>query len=231
MTLSFSGKRNGIPENRLKSDDYPVILGSNVMIPGFEDQLIGKKAGSAHTFEITFPTDYHTKDLAGQKVIFDVKINEIAEQKLPALDVAFAKKFDHNSMDSLKKAIREEREFYAAERAKADTQTAVLEAFEKLVEVEIPKSLLEKETDRQIETIRTQITSQGLKFDSYLEHLKKTEEQLRDDIKPTASKAVRIGLGLGNVADKEGIKDKDSGPKAIEKLVAMATDGKVVKKT
>lgn len=226
LTIDFAGKRNGIPEERLASKDYLVILGTEVMIPGFEDELIGKKKGDKHTFEIAFPADYHAKDLAGQKVVFEVEVKEVAERKLPPIDEAFAKEFGQESVESLKKAIREEREFFAAEKAKDDTQALVLEEFEKLVTMEIPASLLEKEIDRQVDVMRQQVQQHGLKFDNYLDHLKKTEEQLRDEVKPTAEKAVKIGLGLGKVAEKEGIKDKDPAVKAIEKLVEIATTAK-----
>lgn len=227
VEIDFAGKRNGIPEDRLASQHYPIILGSNAMIPGFEDELIGKKAGDKHSFEITFPKDYHAKDLAGEKVVFDVTVHQVEEKSLPEINDAFAKEFGHKNLDDLKEAIKQEREFAVAAKAKETTEAAVLDAFQPLVTVEVPKSLVEREIDRQVEVMREQAESFGLSFDHYLKHIKKTEEELRQEVRSSAEKAVVIGLGLGGVVKNEGLeKSKDPGIAAIEALVEMATGSK-----
>jgi trigger factor len=223
VEIDFAGKRGGIPEDRLASTNYPIVIGSNMMIPGFEDELIGKKAGDSHTFEVTFPADYHAKDLANEKVVFTVKIHDVSEKKLPAMDDTFAKNFGHKTLDELKDAIKKEREFTFAGQAKEANEAAVLEEFLKLVTVDVPKSLVERELDRQIDMMRQQAQSMGLTFDNYLKHIKKTEEEMRDEMRPTAEKAVAIGLGLGEVVKGEEIKDNDPGVAAIAKLVEIAT--------
>ncbi len=230
VEIDFAGKRNGIPEDRLASKNHPLVLGSKSMIPGFEDELIGKKAGDTHTFEIMFPNDYHAKDLAGEKVIFDVTVHSVAEKSIPKIDDAFAKEFGHDSLDKLKQAIRQEREFHAADEAKGANEQTVLDAFEPLVKVDLPKSLIEREIDRQISGLRQQVTMYGMTFDHYLEHLKKTEEELRAEMLPTAEKAVKIGLGLGEVVKREKLKsDDNAGYEAIKKLVEIATAEKAAK--
>ncbi len=224
VEIDFTGKRNGIPEDRLASKNHPIIIGSKTMIPGFEEQLLGKKAGDRFSFEITFPADYHAKDMANEKVIFDIKIHQVAEKKQPKLDEAFAKEFGHSTVEELKSAIKQEREFAFAEKAKETDQETTLEAFLKLIEVDVPQSLIERELDRQIDTMREQVTMLGMNFDHYLDHLKKTEEQLREEMRPTAEKAVTIGLGLGEVVEREGLeRDKNAGQAAIERLVEIAT--------
>ena len=224
VDIDFTGKRNGIPEDRLASKNYPVVIGSNAMIPGFEDQIVGKKAGDTFSFEITFPKDYHAKDLANEKVVFDIKVHEVAEKQLPEVDASFAKEFGHDTVEALREAIRQDREYTFAQKAKEDNEAAVLEAFLPLVKVDMPQSLIERELDRQVDTMRKQVEAYGLKFDNYLEHLKKTEEGLRDELRPVAEKAVKIGLGLGVVAAREGLdKDKNTGYEAIARLVEIAT--------
>lgn len=223
MEIDFAGKRNGIPEERLASKHYPLILGSGTMIPGFEDALMGKKAGETVTFEVTFPKDYHAKDLANEKIVFEVVVHEVAEKELAELNDTFAEAFGHKTLAELRDAIKQEREFVFAEEAKDKNQETVLEAFLPLVAVEVPKSLLERELDRQVDIMREQAAQYGLNFAHYLQHLKKTEEELREELRPTAEKAVRIGLGLGKVAEREGLtKDKDTGYAAIERLLEIA---------
>lgn len=230
VEIDFTGKRNGIPEDRLASKHHPIIIGSNVMIPGFEDQLIGKKVGDTTTFEITFPKDYHAKDLANQKVVFEVLVHEVSEKKLPEINDGFAKELGKKNVAELREAIKQEQEFTKAEQAKEADQSATLEAFLPLVKGEIPKSLIEREIDRQVDTLRQQAATYGLKFENYLEHIKKTEEELREEMRPTAEKAVIIGLGLGEVVEKEGLKhDQNAGQAAIEKLVEIATTQKNTK--
>lgn len=223
VEIDFAGKRGGIPEERLASAHYPVVLGSGAMIPGFEDELVGKKAGEKFSFEITFPKDYHAKDLQSQKVVFDIIVHSVEEKKLPPIDDAFAKEFGRESLDDLKKAIKEEREFAFAQEVKQEDEAATLEAFLPLVTVELPQSLVDREVDRQMDTLREQTKMYGLSFDQYLEHLKKTEEELRTSMRESAEKAVQIGLGLGEVAKAEGLdKKENAGYAAIEKLVDIA---------
>jgi trigger factor len=223
VEIDFAGKRNGLPEERLASKNHPIVLGSKSMIPGFEDKLVGKKASDKLTFEIQFPADYHAKDLANEKVIFDVTIHTVSERNLPVIDDNFAKEFGQKSLDELKKAIWQEREFVFAEEAKEKNDATVLEAFLPLVKLEIPQSLVERELDRQLDVMRQQARSYGLSFEHYLEHMKKTEEQLRDELRPTAEKAVKIGLGLGEVVKGEKIESKENpGRMAIDCLVAIA---------
>jgi trigger factor len=227
VEIDFAGKRNGIPEERLASKHYPCIIGAGAMIPGFEDELIGKEAGDKHTFEITFPKDYHAKDLAGEKVVFDITVHEVSEKKMPDLNDEFAKQFGQESLAKLREAIKEEESFRLASQAKEKDEAAVLEAFLPLITVEVPKSLIEREIDRQLDIMRNQAQSYGLSFDHYLQHIKKTEEELRIEVRETAEKAVKIGLGLGEVVKNEGLdKSENPGVEAIAKLVEIATTSK-----
>ncbi len=223
VEIDFAGKRGGIPEERLASKHYPVVLGSGSMIPGFEDELEGKKADDKFSFEITFPKDYHAKDLANQKVVFDIVVHLVEEKKLPEINDAFAESFGHKKLDELKKAIRDERELAFAQEVKQSDEEATLDAFLPLVTVDVPQSLVNHELDRQMDTLRQQTQMYGLQFDQYLEHLKKTEEELRDSMRESAEKAVTIGLGLGEVAKAEGLeKDQSPGYASIERLVEIA---------
>lgn len=223
MTIAFVGKRNGLPDPRLKSDDYPIILGTNVMIPGFEAELLGKKAGDKTTFALSFPADYHTQDLAGQTATFEVEVKFVEDKIVPTLDDSFAKTFGHDSMKKLQAAVADERQRISEQQAKETTQKSVLDAFEKLVKVDLPRSLVERELDRHVAELKTRIESQGFSFERYVEHLKKTPEQLRGELRPVAAKAVTIGLGLGEVAKREELKGPDPGRAAIDRLVKLAT--------
>lgn len=227
VEIDFAGKRNGIPEDRLASKNYALVIGSGTMIPGFEDEVKGKKAGDTHTFEITFPADYHAKDLAGEKVMFEITVHKVEEKKLPDFDDVFAKDFGHKTIAELRDAITTDIQMRNAQEAKGANEAAVLDEFLKVVTVDAPQSLIEREIDRQVDTMRRQVTMYGMHFDHYLEHLKKTEEELREDFRASSEKAVKIGLGLGEVVKNEGLdNEKDPGLAAIEKLVDIATSKK-----
>ncbi len=224
VEIDFAGKHKGIPQDRLASKNYPVVLGTGTMIPGFEDELIGKKAGQSFAFEITFPKDYHAKDLAGEKVVFDITVHSVEEKKLPEFDDAFAKQFGYKTLAELKEAIKQDRELAHGEQAKQKDEEAVLEAFLPLVKTDLPESLIERELDRQMDQLRDQVKSIGADFGHYLQHLKKTEEELRQELRPQAEKAVKAGLGLGEVVKREKLtNDKNAGFAAIEKLIEIAT--------
>lgn len=224
VEIDFTGKRNGLIEERMSSKHHPVVIGSEVMIPGFEDRLIGHKAGDSFSFEITFPKDYRAKDLAGSPAVFEVRVHEVAERIAPEVTDEFAKQFGQQSVSELKDAIkREQQESFEAE-AKRETENKVIDDFLKLVKVDVPESLVRRELERQLDALRHQVSGYGLNFNDYLSHLKKTEEQLVEEMRPSAEKAVTVGLGLGEVVKREEIKSgDDAGAKAIEKLVEIAT--------
>lgn len=224
VEVDFVGKRNGLIEERLGSKRHPIIIGSNVMIPGFEDQLIGHKADDKFSFEIEFPKDYRSTDLAGQKAVFEITVYEVAEKHLPELDDKFAEQFGHKTLTVLKTAIGEEQKKDFEAEAKLETENKTVDEFIKLVKVDVPNSLVEREIDRQVSDMKKQIEAYGMKFADYLTHLKKSEEEIRTQMRPNAEKAVKIGLGLGEVVKREKIKQGESaGSEALAKLVEIAT--------
>ncbi len=223
VEIDFQGKLNGIPEKRLASQHYPIIIGRGVMIPSFEDHLVRRRAGDNFSFEATFPKNYHTPDLAGQKVIFDVSVHSVAASQIPPIDDSLARDLGRANLDQLKKSLRDEQTLMFAQRAKEANEAATLEAFLKLVQVDVPASLVERELDRQVKVMREQATRYGLLFDDYLRHLKKTPVTLRQELQPSAEKGVKIGLGLSEVVKRENITDQQhAGQKAVERLMNLA---------
>ncbi|MFA4872063.1 MAG: trigger factor [Patescibacteria group bacterium] len=206
--------REAKPEDRLEIDfdifvdkvaiehgrqkKYPITIGEGRFIPGFEEQLIGLKAGEIKEFELKFPDSYYQKNLAGKKAEFKVKCNAVYEVNAPELNDNFALEISHQQFknfqelkDNIKKNLEEEQKHKEERRLEA-------EIFDKIIEVsdfeELPDILIHGEAHKMIQEIEHNIESQGLKFDDYLKGLNKTEEDLEKELMPEAEKRVKSSL-------------------------------------
>lgn len=218
--INFEGFERGAKLENLSSEHYPVILGSGTLIGDFEKNLIGLKKGEKKEFKVEL-IDPKNPKLPKKPTDFKVEILQTQEVIMPKLNDEFAQSFQKKSLEDLKKAIKDDIIFEKKEMQKKNLENRVLESLLNITEVEIPESLIEREVEHQIENMRQRLTKTGLDFEKYLENLKKTVEELRQDIRPQAEKLVKIGLALGEVAKKEGIdpKDKEAGKMALEKLI------------
>ncbi|MCL5407391.1 MAG: trigger factor [Patescibacteria group bacterium] len=218
--INFEGFERGAKIENLSSEHYPVILGSGTLIPEFEKKLIGLKKGDKKEFKVEL-VDQKDPKQSKKPIDFKVEILETQEVILPKIDDDFAKNFEKNTLEDLKKAISDDIVLQKKEVQKKNLENQVLEELLKITTVEIPESLIEQETDRQINDIRSKIATMGMTFEKYLENLKKSEEDFRKELRPQAEKTIKIGLALGEVVKAEKIdsKDKDAGKIALEKLI------------
>lgn len=220
--INFSGADNkGIELENLTSKNYPVILGSKVLIPAFEEKIIGMKKGENKDFKIKMGNPP-----AGVKEVgFKVEIVETQEVILPAQNDELAHGFQKKNLQDLKTAISEDIILQKKEAQKKDLENQVLEELLKIANVEIPASFVDEEIDRQINGLREKTATMGMTFEKYLESLKKTPEEFRGALKPQAEKMVKIGLALGEIVKRESSnwridpKDKEAGKIALEKLI------------
>jgi trigger factor len=190
----------GTAENR------SLVLGSGHFIEGFEDQLIGAKAGDSIEVKVTFPEDYHVEHLAGEEAVFKVDVKEIKEKELPDLDDEFAKDVsEFETLEDLKKDIRKKLEERAAHRAKHETEDEVIKRVTELSEIDIPEVMIEKQIDSMVRDFEMQLMYQGLKLEGYLDYYKKSMEEFRDGLKSEATERVRTQLTLEKVSQAEGI--------------------------
>lgn len=223
--ISFEGFDKKVKKDALSSKHHPLVLGEGSLIPGFEDNIIGLQKGEEKEFKIRFPKDYHSKEYADREIEFKAKLENLKEVILPELDDKFAEDFGRKDMADLKKGIEQSLKDEIAHKHEHEIEGQVVEKLLPLLKAEIPETLIERETDNVIEGFKTQLKSQGLDFDAYMQSMKKDEAALRKDLRAQAEKNVRIGLMLGAVIKEQKMdeKDNEAGRKALHYLVKKLT--------
>lgn len=211
ITLDFKGTVDGEAFAGGESKDYPLEVGSNSFIPGFEEQLVGMKVGEEKDVNVTFPEDYHSEELKGKAAVFACKVNSIKRKVLPAMDDEFAKKAStFETLDELKADVRKNLQTAADNKAVNEKREAVLDAISEAAEVEIPNVMIETRINNMINQMSMNIEQQGMKLEQYLQFTGTDMSKLRENCKETAQKNVRIDLVLEAVAAAEGIKVEDA---------------------
>ncbi|HUI14630.1 MAG TPA: trigger factor [Xanthobacteraceae bacterium] len=205
VTISFQGTMNGEPFEGGAGDDVPILLGSGQFIPGFEDHLIGIKAGESRTFDIKFPENYPATTVAGKDATFAVTAKTVEAPGEVTMDDAFAKTLGLESLAKLRDAIREriEREHAAATRQKV--KRALLDQLDAHHKFEPPPTLVEEEFNNVWQTIENDLKQQGRSFADE----GTTEEKARADYRAIAERRVRLGLVLAEIGEKNNIKVPD----------------------
>lgn len=204
--IDFVGSVDGVEFEGGKGEDYPLTIGSGTFIPGFEDQLIGHKAGETVDVKVTFPENYGAKDLAGKEALFVTTIKTVKEKQVPAADDEFASEVsEFDTLDEykkdLKKTLKEEKE-------KAATTTNERNVIAKVVEnasVEIPAPMLEAQLDNMLYDYQTRLAQQGIPMDQYLKITGQTVEQIKDQMKESAEKNLKTSLVIEAIMEKENI--------------------------
>lgn len=204
--IDFVGSVDGVEFEGGKGEDYPLTIGSGTFIPGFEDQLIGHKAGETVDVKVTFPENYGAKDLAGKEALFVTTIKTVKEKQVPAADDEFASEVsEFDTLDEykkdLKKTLKEEKE-------KAATTTNERNVIAKVVEnasVEIPAPMLEAQLDNMLYDYQTRLAQQGIPMDQYLKITGQIVEQIKDQMKESAEKNLKTSLVIEAIMEKENI--------------------------
>lgn len=235
-TLDFKGYVDGEAFEGGEGKDYPLQIGSNSFIPGFETQLIGAKVGEEKDVNVKFPEEYHAKELAGKDATFKCTIRSIKHKELPTIDDAFAKaasKFE--TLDELKADIRKNLTENAERKAENDRKAEALETASKNITVDIPPVMVDNEVTRMLREMEMRLAQQGMQLEQYLQFAGTDIAKLREQYRETAEKNVRTGLMLEEVAKAENIKveaadlDKEvevmaaaygATPKQVKKIIA-----------
>ena len=205
--IDFEGFQGEEPFEGGKGEDYPLEIGSGSFIPGFEEQLVGVKAGESKDVVVTFPEEYHAAELAGKEATFKVTVKEVKTKVLPELNDEFAKEIDPEveSLEALRAKIKEQ----AAEQKKAEAEGALRdELVEKAAanaEMEIPESMINTELDRMIQEFGQRLQMQGMNLELYFQFSGQTEADLRGQMKEDAENRVRVSLTLDAIAKAENI--------------------------
>lgn len=186
--------------------DYPLVLGSNTFIPGFEPELIGVQPSEDKTFTITFPKDYGSSELQNRKVTFTVTVKSINALKLPKLDDAFAATVGpFKTLAELKTDVKKQLQADADEQSRRDYESAVLEALANQTTVAIPKVMVDTEIERAEAEERQNLTYRGQTWAEHLQAEGVSEEEHREKQRPGAELRIKGGLILSEVAEREGI--------------------------
>jgi trigger factor len=187
-------------------NDYPLTIGSNTFIPGFEPELVGLKPGEEKTFEVTFPANYSAKELQKKKVSFTVKVKTVREVVLPELDDIFAAKVGpFKKVAELKADIKKQLEAEKATQAQRTLENDLLAEIAEKAKADIPAVLVEDEIDRMEAEEKRNIIYRGQTWKEHLDAEGKDDKQHRDGLREQAEARVKTGLVLGEVAEQEDI--------------------------
>ena len=220
-TIDFEGSVDGVPFEGGKAENYDLEIGSNTFIPGFEDQIIGMKIDEEKDVKVKFPEEYFSKELAGKDAVFKVKLHEIKKKELPELDDEFAKDVsEFDTLKELKADIKAKKEKQNEEKAKYETQDAVIKALCEKTKVEIPSGMVEMEVENMLKDFEQRLAYQGLNLEQYFKMMGKTEEEVKKEYEPQAIEGIKSRLALEAVIKAEKIEATDK--EVEDKMKEMA---------
>lgn len=212
VVIDYEGSVDGEKFDGGSADNYSLVLGSGSFIPGFEDQLVGHKADEDVDVNVTFPEDYHAKDLAGKDALFKVKIHEVKEKQLPELDDEFAKDVDEDveTLAELKDKVKKQLQDQKEAAAKAAIEDAAIEVAVANAETEeIPQAMLDDDTNRQLQQYLAGMQQQGINPQMYFQITNTTEDDLRKQFADDAAKRVKTNLVLEAVVKDANLNATD----------------------
>ena len=206
VTLDFEGFVDGVPFEGGKAEKYNLHLGTGAFIPGFEDQLVGTKAGDEKAVEVTFPEDYNSKELAGKAATFQCKIHEVKETIKPELDDEFAKDVsEYDTLAALKKSIKADLAKKRQEAVDRDFENEAVVLAGKNMTCDIPACMIDEQVDKHLEQFAYQLQSQGMKMEDYVKMIGGDVKGMRDSMRPMAEQTVRSNILLSEIVHQENI--------------------------
>lgn len=222
-TIDFEGFVDGIAFEGGKGTDYPLTLGSGSFIPGFEDQLVGAKAGDHVEVNVTFPEEYQAAELAGKAAVFQCDVKKVETKELPELDDDFAQ--DVSEFDTLaeyredvKKNLTEKKE----KEARAAKENAAVDKAIENAEMEIPDAMINTQVRQMMNDFASRMQSQGLTMEQYFQFTGMTAEKMQEEMKPQALKRIQTRLVLEKIAETENIEvSEDEVNEEISKMAEM----------
>ncbi|MBO7304700.1 MAG: trigger factor [Clostridia bacterium] len=221
--IDYEGSVDGTPFAGGKADGHDLKLGSGAFIPGFEEQIVGKNIGDEFDVNVTFPEEYHAKELAGKAAVFKTKLNAIKFEELPEADDEFAKDVsEFDTLDEYKADLKAKMVKRNEDKAQGEFESALAEALiEKLV-AEIPEPMFEAETENYVRDYDTRLRQSGLDLNMYLKYTGLTLDGLRAEMRPQAEKQVKVRLALEKIAELEALTVSDEDVAAEYTRIANA---------
>ncbi|MCY1573351.1 trigger factor [Staphylococcus pettenkoferi] len=221
VNIDFDGYVDGEQFEGGQADSYDLEIGSGSLIPGFEEQLVGVKAGEEKDVNVTFPEEYHAEELSGKEATFKTKVNEIKYKEVPELDDEIANELDSDAetvdqyKENLRKRLAEQKQ---TEAENVQKEEAIQKASDN-AKIDIPEAMVNTELDRMLQEFGQRMQQQGLSLETYFQISGQDESQLREQMKDDAEARVRTNLTLTAIADKEDIEvSEEDIDKELEKM-------------
>lgn len=226
VTIDFEGFVDGESFEGGKGENYPLTLGSNSFIPGFEEQLVGSKEGDQVDVVVTFPENYHAENLAGKEATFKCTVHEVKVKKAVRLTkevISEIQGFEATNKEELMEAVEADMIQKREEAAKNKYQNEIVEGLIKAAQIEAPASMIKQETDFTLDNFKKQISAQGIDFNMYLQMMGADEAALRTDIDRESKRKIEEMLLMDAIVKAEGIEISDADADAkVEELAATA---------
>lgn len=222
VIIDFEGFIDGKQFPGGSGEEYTLEIGSGTFIPNFEEQLIGQKVGEEVELNLTFPENYQTEDLAGQDVLFRVKIKEIKEKKLPELNDEFAKEVsDFESLEQFEADLKEKMLEQKKQQLQQQLENELIKKVSENTTVDIPTPLVNNELDMMYHNLAYSLSRQGINIDDYFKHINSSKEDWQEQNREHATERAKNNLVLESIAKKEGIEVSDE---EIDKSVEGMAD-------
>jgi trigger factor len=207
VVIDFEGFVDGEAFEGGKAENHSLEIGSDSFIPGFEEQLVGVKAGDEKEVQVTFPEEYHAEELAGKPAVFKVKVHEIKQLVLPELDDDFAVDVDDEveTLDALKEKIENRLKDEKEHTAKHEVENAVIEKAAENAEIDIPEVMIDNEVERMVKEFDQRLQQQGLNLELYSQFSGQDIDSLKETMREDAEKRVRVNLTLEAIVKAENI--------------------------
>ncbi len=226
VNIDFTGYLDGEEFDGGKGEGHPLELGSGSFIPGFEDQLVGAKTGDELDVNVTFPEDYHAENLKGKAVTFKVKVHDIKEKELPAIDDDFASDVsEFDTLEEYKKSIADKLAESKAKNAKTAMETEAVEKATANAEVEVPQCMIDNRVESQLEEYRHSLSHSGIELEQYLQYMGMTLESMKEDLAKHAAADVKQMLVMEAIAEDAAVEVSDA--ELEEELKKMADQYKM----
>ena len=234
VNIDFVGSMNGVAFEGGSAKDFELELGSHAFIAGFEEQVAGMAIDEQRDINVTFPKEYHAKELADKPAVFAVKLLAIREKQVPALDDKFAADVsEFNTLDELKKDTKEKIKVEKENKAAREVEDKLVEEVVKNATCDVPKCMVTNQINRAVEEMKRSLASQGMSYEMYLAYTGMTDEALRASREADTEKQIKTSLVLGEIVKAENIKAEEADVEAkIEELAGkMGKTAKELKKT
>ena len=215
VTIDYVGSVDGVPFEGGADEGHKLTIGSGQFIPGFEDQIIGKSIGDEFDVKVTFPTPYHSEELAGKDAVFAVKLHAISEKELPELDDELAQDVsDFDTLAEYKEHVKKELLHDKEHKAEHEREHQIMDALVERLEVELPEPMVDLEVENQIYNMENRMRAQGFSLEQYMQFTGQTMSALQESMKESAVKGIKVRLALEEVIKAEKL---EATPEDIEK--------------